>query len=150
MVFRRFEVHPKPHSDPHPISAVRKVAVGLGVVTLAYGLFGFGVTGFDHIATVVGGEVLDFTMNPLQNALHVAIGLGLIAAGLVARWVVLSIGAAIAMFLAAGAIGWDDGIARLAMNPAGAAFHVVLGAVGLLLLGASSVLDRSRRVSPDR
>ena len=81
LAFRRFEVHPPPKPMRHVGRLrTRSAATALAVVSLALGILGFGVSGFDRVAADLGEEVLAFTVNPLQNVLHVVVGLGVLVA----------------------------------------------------------------------
>jgi fucose 4-O-acetylase-like acetyltransferase len=142
--FRRFEVHQVPQMIPRfPDHRARHVAAGIGVVSLALGILGFGVTGFDHVATEFGESVLAFSMNPLQNILHVAIGLGVLWAAYLPVSVALGAATASVLYLLLGAAGWSTGIMLLAMNPATARLHTVVGLLGLGLLTLAVVRDRT-------
>ncbi len=146
--FHRFEVHPAPQllarrSDHR----VRLVAVATAVVSLALGIFGFGVSGFDRVATEHGETILVFSVNPLQNVLHVAVGLGLLWVVYRFTWALPGAVAASMLYLALGAVGWSTGIGLLAMNPATAGLHVVVGSLGLSLLVAAVLSDRRHRRS---
>lgn len=117
--FRRFEVHPAPQMIPRfADQRARHVAAGIGVVSLALGILGLGVTGFDHVATEFGESVLAFSTNPLQNILHVAVGLGVLWAAYLPGSVVPGAAAASVLYLLLGTTGWSTGITLLAMNPA--------------------------------
>jgi hypothetical protein len=114
------------------------------------GIFGFGVSGFDRVATEHGETILVFSVNPLQNALHVAVGLGLLWVVYRSTWALPGAVAALMLYLALGAVGWSTGIGLLAMNPAPAGLHVVVGSLGLGLLVAAVSIDRrqAERNSP--
>ena len=144
LAFRRFEIHPRPMRVAVPEQRTRHLGIGFGVVSVALGLFGFGVTGFDNITTEFGGNVIIFSTNPLQGLLHVGVGLAVLA--LVYRPGVFApvIGAVAAVYVGVGVAGWSDGIAWLAMNPEGAVLHVTLGGLVLALLAAAMAADRSR------
>ena len=81
IVFRRFEFHPQPDMEvPTDVASVRYVAAGIAVVSIGLGVLGFGVTGFNRIASDLGEGVLGFDLNPLQNVVHLVLGLGLLTA----------------------------------------------------------------------
>jgi hypothetical protein len=144
--FRRFEVHPAPRPVAHRSDhRVRLVAVSLAIVSLALGIFGFGVSGFDRLVTEYGETILAFSVNPLQNVVHVAIGLGLLWAVYRSRWAAPGAVAASLLYLMLGFVGWSGGIDRLAMNPATAGLHVAVGSLGLILLVSAAVGDRRHR-----
>ena len=150
LVLRRFEVHPRPNPiAPTDIPATRHLATTLGVASVAIALLGFGGTGFNEVAGSTGEEVLGFEMNPLQNVLHLGIGLTLLwLAYRDAAQTVLAIAVGSTAYVVFGLIGWFDGLGLLAMNPAMARFHAVVGFVGLALL--VSLLARDRARSPAR
>ncbi len=132
-LFRRFEIHPAPQEAPTDRRPVRTAAATLGVVSLALALLGFGVTGFDQLATDRGESVLGFAMNPLLGVLQLLLGLVLARAayGLQPRAAGLA-GAAVYALL--GALGWSSGITVLGTNPAMARVHLVVGVVGLAVV----------------
>ena len=92
--------------------------------------------------TPLGGEVLAFEMNPMQNLLHVVIGVGLMWAAL--RWRVAppAVLAVAIGYLVLGIVTWSDGVSQLAMNPATARFHAIVGGLALLLLLPAVRADR--------
>jgi fucose 4-O-acetylase-like acetyltransferase len=146
VVFGRFEVHPRPRPVvPTSHESRRHVAAGIAVVSLAFGILGFGVTGFDHPATEYGGTVLAFSMNPLQNVVHVVAGLAVLGSVYApdrfpgGAYVVSS------LYVALGAIGWSDGVRTLAMNSATARLLVAVGALGLVALILAAAHDRRLR-----
>lgn len=141
--FRRFEVHQAPKMVlPFADHRARHVAAGIGVVSLALGILGFGVTGFDHVATDFGEGVLAFSTNPLQNILHVAVGFGVLWAAYLPGSVVPGTAVASVLYLLFGTAGWSTGITIFAMNPATARLHTVVGLLGLGLLTLAIVSDR--------
>ncbi len=141
--FRRFEVHPVPRPVVRrPDHRVRLVAVSIAIVSLALGIFGFGVSGFDRVVTEHGETILVFSVNPLQNVLHVAIGLGLLWVAYRSPWALPGAVTASMLYLALGAAGRSTGIDLLAMNPATAGLHIVVGSLGLSLLVAAVSSDR--------
>ncbi|MEE9205727.1 MAG: acyltransferase family protein [Acidimicrobiia bacterium] len=147
--FRRFEVHRVPQFIPRFADhRARHVAAGIGVVSLALGILGFSVTGFDHVATEFGGSVLVFSMNPLQSVLHVAVGLGVLWAAYRPVSVVPGATAASLLYLLLGVAGWSTGITLFAMNPATARLHTVVGSLGLGLLTLAVASDRTHSPRP--
>ena len=147
--FRRFEVHQAPRLIPRFADhRARHVAAGIGVVSLALGILGFGVTGFDHVATEAGESVLAFSMNPLQSVLHVAVGLGVLWAAYRPVSVVPGATAASVLYLLLGVAGWSTGITLFAMNPATARLHTVVGSLGLGLLTLAVASDRTHSQGP--
>jgi preprotein translocase subunit Sss1 len=63
-----------------PMTRGRKVATVLGLVYSVIGIVGFAVSGFDAFAAPRGDVLLGFTVNPLQNLIHLAIGWWLVNA----------------------------------------------------------------------
>ena len=146
--FRRFELHPAPQRlVRHAKHRTRQIAAGIGVVSLALGILGFAITGFDRVATQFGGSVLGFSMNPLQSVLHVAVGMALLRVAYVPASVLPGATAGSVLYLLLGLAGWSTGITLLAMNPAGARLHAVLGSLGLGLLTVAAARDRARPAS---
>lgn len=143
--FRRFEVHPGPREFTSAgAHTTRHVGAGLGVVSLGLGILGFGVTGFDRIASALGEDVLGFETNPLQNVLHLVLGLTLLMAvyGTAGRARLATTMIAVT-YLAIGLVGRSSGIEVLGMNPATGVLHIVVGGVALALLGWALWTDRS-------
>ncbi|MEA3503431.1 MAG: acyltransferase [Actinomycetota bacterium] len=149
--FHRFEVHPTPRLiSRRSDHRVRLIAAATAVVSLSLGILGFGVSGFDRGVTEYGETVLAFSVNPLQNVLHVAVGLGLLGLVYLSAWILPGAAGASLLYLMLGAGGWSTGIGLLAINPATARLHVVLGSLGLCLLALAVVSDRrhAERDSP--
>ena len=142
--FGRFEVHTvPPHVPVYADHRARHVAAGIGVVSVALGILGFAVTGFDQVATEFGGRVLGFSMNPLQSILHVAVGLGVLSVVYASSSVMPGAMAASVLYLLVGVGGWSAGITLFAMNPAGARLHTVVGSLGIGFLILAVVGDRT-------
>lgn len=143
VVFRRFETHPPARgftlAGAH---ATRHVGAGLGVVSVGLGILGFGVTGFNRIASALGEDVLGFEMNPLQNVVHVVLGVALLVTvyGTAGRAKMATTIVA-ATYGLIGLVGRSSGIEVLGMNPATAVLHIVVGGVALTLLGWSLWTD---------
>ena len=134
LIFRRFETHPPPRRvDSLTDSTIRRVAAAFAVVSLGLGLLGFGTTGFDRILASAGEGILAFTTNPAQNAIHMVVGLAVLASvyGKSPGPQAATVSGAL-LYLGLGIIGWSDGIETLAINPATAILHVVVG-VGFVL-----------------
>ncbi|MDJ0925626.1 MAG: acyltransferase [Acidimicrobiia bacterium] len=150
VVFRRFEIHPKPTGFVAADAlTIRHVAAGMAAVSLGLGILGFGVTGFNRVAQDLGEGVLDFDLNPLQNVLHLVLGLGLLTAVYQrGRDVVVAASGVALWFLVLGLLGISDGLAVFGMNPATAVLHVVLGALGIVLIGFAIARDRASRGGP--
>jgi hypothetical protein len=153
LLFRRFEVHPQ--TDLEGVSdesAVRYVAAGIAVVSIGLGILGFGVTGFNRIAQDLGEGVLGFDLNPLQNILHLVLGLMVLWSAYQTDRLALAWSSVLSLsFLAVGVGGIADGIAILGMNSATAVLHVVLGALGLGLVGWAGPQNRqTERKSGER
>ncbi len=145
LIFRRFETHPPPRRDDSLTdSTIRRVAAAFAVLSLGLGLLGFGTTGFDRILTSAGEGILDFTTNPAQNVVHMAIGLIALLSAYGQRpgaGLTTMLGAT--LYLSLGIIGWSDGIEPLAINPATAILHAVLGLSFLLLVSATRARNRT-------
>jgi hypothetical protein len=137
VLFRRFELHPQPDLEGDTEGTlVRYVAAGIAVVSIGLGVLGFGVTGFNRIAQNLGEGVLGFDLNPLQNVLHLVLGLVVLWSAYREARLALGCSALLSLsFLTVGLIGIADGIEILGMNSATAVLHVVLGALGLGLVG---------------
>jgi hypothetical protein len=60
----------------------RRVATVLGLIYTVVGIVGFAVSGFDAFAASRGDLLLFFTVNPLQNLIHLALGWWLVNAAL--------------------------------------------------------------------
>jgi hypothetical protein len=86
-------------------------------------------------------------MNPLQNVMHLALGLVLLGAAFGAAGrlrMVASI--VVASYAAVGVIGLPDGIEVLGANSAAAVLHLVVGAAGVVLLSWAAVADSRTRL----
>lgn len=144
-LFRRFEVHPDHRGTPGvaPLSD-QYVTAGFAVASLALGILGFGVTGFDQPATPVGETVLAFTLNPLQSVVHVSVGLALLRSVFAPRPALFGVIGASFSYLLLGTAGWSDGLRLFATNPAVARLHVGLGTLGLALLVLARFGNRRR------
>lgn len=143
-VMKRFEIHPEPPDpEPHSPRRVRRVAASLAVVSLALGILGFGVSGFDRLVTPGSEAVLGVTANPMQNVGHVALGLVLLAAAYAPRSVP-AVGAALGAlsYVIIGVVAWVTPIDFLALNARGAVLHVAIGSVTMPALVAAAWLDR--------
>lgn len=66
-------------------SFAANVILGLGVVYVLVGLVGFAVTGASGFAATEGPSLLFFEINPLHNVVHIAVGVGLVAAATAGR-----------------------------------------------------------------
>ncbi len=64
-----------------PLSRGRQVATVLGLIYVVLGTVGFAVSGFDGFAAPQGDALTIFTVNPLQNLIHLALGWWLVSAG---------------------------------------------------------------------
>jgi hypothetical protein len=64
------------------MTPVRRIATVLGLVYTVVAIVGFAVSGFDAFAAPRGDLLLFFTVNPLQNLIHLAIGWWLVNAAL--------------------------------------------------------------------
>jgi hypothetical protein len=139
----RFEVHAAMPAAAGRVSPLAPVAAAFGVFAMSVGLLGFGETGFLPLAPVDGEAVLMFDFNPVQNVVHLLVGV-VVLAGLsrpaLRSW---TLGVGAALFVGLGA-GYAAGIVdRMGMNGAGAVAHVVAG--GAALLGMVAVALGFRR-----
>lgn len=57
------------------------MATVLGLIYVVLGTVGFAVSGFDGFAAPRGDALTIFTVNPLQNLIHLALGWWLVRAG---------------------------------------------------------------------
>ena len=130
MAVARFELHPIPATlDVEPDRRRIPLAL-LGVVIVAISLLGFGVTGFNRPLAATGEGLLGFTMNPLLNGVHLAVGLTVLLVVFGTRRVFLSTAAvAGSVLLVAGLAGLDEGFAALGSNSATSTVDLVLGGV---------------------
>lgn len=137
MAVARFEIHPDPATlDVEPDRRRIPLAL-LGVVIVAVALLGFGVTGFNRPLAATGEGLLGFTMNPLLNTVHLAVGLTVLLVIFRARRAFLSTAAvAGSVLLTIGLVGLDEGLAAFGSNPATSTVDLVLG--GALVVAAVS------------
>jgi hypothetical protein len=137
MAVARFEIHPDPATlDVEPDRRRIPLAL-LGVVTVAVALLGFGVTGFNRPLAATGEGLLGFTMNPLLNTMHLAVGLTVLLVIFGTRRVFLPVAAvAGSVLLTIGLVGLDEGLAAFGSNPATSTVDLVLG--GALVVAAVS------------
>lgn len=119
-----------------------------GGLYVAVGMLGFAVTGGLDIAATEGVELIAFEVNPLHNAVHIAIGgLLLAAAGSgtrAAERMNVAVGVA---YLAVGIAGFflvDTDQNVLAINQADNALHIASAALAL----AVGVFGRAPRQAP--
>ena len=116
--------------------------------SLGLGILGFGVTGFNRVATDLGEGVLAFDLNPLQNVLHLLLGLAALWSAYRVRTLALAAASVLSLsFLAVGLFGISDGIEVLGMNSATAVLHVVLGVIGAAFVGWAAWRDLRPSVS---
>jgi Domain of unknown function (DUF4383) len=114
----------------------RGIALSLGAFYTLLGLAGFLVTGFDNFAGVGQETLLGLELNPLQNVVHVGIGLiglGTTAAPSSARgfgaFAVVALGA----LFAYGMLAVDNpDIDYLSLNQADNVLHLVTAVAGLV------------------
>jgi hypothetical protein len=137
MAVARFEIHPDPATlDVEPDRRRIPLAL-LGVVTVAVALLGFGVTGFNRPLAATGEGLLGFTMNPLLNTMHLAVGLTVLLVIFGTRRVFLPVAAvAGSVLLTIGLVGLDEGLAAFGSNLATSTIDLVLG--GALVVSAVS------------
>lgn len=63
-----------------PLTRARQTATVLGLIYAVAGTVGFAVSGFDAFAAPRGDLLMFFTVNPLQNLIHLVLGSWLVAA----------------------------------------------------------------------
>lgn len=133
MAVARFEIHPQPAALAIEQDQRRIPIAVLGVVIVAVSLLGFGVTGFNRPVADTGEGLLGFTMNPLLNSVHLAIGIAVVLAGLAAKRKALSAPVvAGAVLLIIGLSGVQEGVRVLGSNPATSVLDTGLGAALVL------------------
>jgi len=94
----------------------QRFALAFGVVYLAVGLAGFAVTGVSDFAGMHHQKLLVFSVNPLHNAVHLAIALAWLAAvrsHRAARAANLAIGVVLGLVTV---LGFVDGMGVLGMS----------------------------------
>jgi hypothetical protein len=110
------------------------VALGLGAVFVVVGLAGFFVSGSHHPVSADGGELFGlFRVNVLHNIVHVAVGAGLVAAGILggrpAKVANRTFGFGYLALFVAGLFVAGTGMDLIALNGADNALHLLLGMV---------------------
>ena len=114
----------------------RGIALSLGGFLTLLGLVGFLVTGVDDFAGLTGETLLGLELNPLQNVIHLGIGLiglGTTAAPSSARAYGVVVFVAMGALVAYGLLAVDNtDIDYLSINQAGNVLHAVLAVVGLV------------------
>jgi hypothetical protein len=114
----------------------RGIALSLGGFLTLLGLVGFLVTGVDDFAGLTGETLLGLELNPLQNVIHLGIGLiglGTTAAPSSARGYGVVVFVAMGALVAYGLLAVDNtDIDYLAINQAGNVLHAVLAVAGLV------------------
>ncbi len=121
-------------------------ALGFGTVLVIVGLAGFFVSGSHPAVGTAGGELFGvFRVNVLHNIAHVAIGAGLVAAGILgkrpAKLANTVAGIGYLVLFAAGLLLVGTGANLIALNGADNGLHLVLGAA-LTAVGLGT--DRER------
>jgi surface polysaccharide O-acyltransferase-like enzyme len=144
VLFRRFEIHPRPGGPPG--DAVRLAAAGFGVVAVAVGVLGYGETGFLPFAPEVGESILVFRFTPLQNLFHLGVGAAALAGAFGPRMVGVPAAAGAAAFVVVGVLG--ERLTGMGMNGLTASAHVVIGAIGLAGLVAAAARRAVRPSAP--
>jgi hypothetical protein len=121
------------------------VALGLGAVFVILGLSGFFVSGSHHAVGADGGELFGlFRVNVLHNIVHVSVGAGLVAAGILggrpAKIANRTFGFGYLALFAAGLFVAGTRADLIALNAADNALHLVLG---LVLISVGLGADRA-------
>ena len=123
------------------------VAFGAGALFVIIGLAGFLVSGSHEPVGAEGGELFGlFRVNVLHNIVHVAMGAGLVAAGIVgsrsAKVANTIAGVGYLVLFVAGLFVAGTGADLIALNGADNVLHLVLG-TALVAVGLGT--DRERR-----
>lgn len=117
----------------------RLLATVFGAVYLLVGILGFAVTGLSDFAGTEGDSLLGFAVNPLHNIVHLAIGIGLLAASRATATAKAANTLVGAVYLLVGIVGLfllDSDANILALNGADNVLHLA-SAVVLLGVGLS-------------
>jgi hypothetical protein len=136
-------------SDPRR-AVLTTAALVLGSLYLAAGAVGFAITGLEGFADADrGAYLLAFEINPLQNAVHVLTGVGLLAGALqnaaAARAALILVGG---VYLIVGLIGFpllESELNLLSLNRADNWLHIGTAAVTFVVVVVAAVLGRIRR-----
>jgi hypothetical protein len=121
----------------------RLLATVFGAVYLLVGAAGFAVTGFSGFAATEGDSLLGFEVNPLHNIVHLAIGIGLLAASRTAATAKAANTLVGAVYLLVGIVGLfllDSDANILALNSADNVLHL---ASAIVLLGVGLSQDKN-------
>ncbi|SDG43440.1 protein of unknown function [Lentzea fradiae] len=140
--------------DTDPMTRVRwpqKLAIGTGVLLVAWGIAGFFVTGFSDFAGQSDTWLAGLRVNPLQNTLHVVFGALLLVS--FRRLKALS-GAALLVALLClvtfgfGMARYDEQVVNfLNVNPGSNALHLVAGFAALAAAQGAAWCRQCDRVS---
>lgn len=118
-----------------------------GTLYAALGLVGFGVTGFGGFTRTVGAPLLLLEVNPLQNLLHLAVGIVLIFASAIgpgpARTATLLVASSVGVagLLGFALTGTDGNV--LAVNHAANVLHVLTATVATASVAATRTVGPS-------
>lgn len=131
-------------SDPRR-ALLTMAALVLGLAYLAAGAIGFAITGLEGFADADRGAYLwVFEINPLHNAVHLLVGLGLLAGALqnaaAARAALILVGG---VYLIVGLAGFpllDSQLNLLSLNRADNWLHLGTTAVAFLVVIVAAVL----------
>lgn len=125
LIFGRFE-RGRPRrveSAPESESSLRPIASVVAISYVILGILGFAVSGMDSFADARGESLVFFSVNPLQNVVHLVLAAFLLRASVV-----------------------DGAKARMSIGFAALTF-VVLGLAGVLLDGSMNVLAANEAVN---
>lgn len=137
------------HSDPRRV-VLTTAALVFGLSYLAVGVIGFTITGLEGFADADrGAYVLAFEVNPLHNAVHVLIGVALLAGAVqnavAARAVLILVGG---VYLIIGLVGFpllDSQLNLLSLNRADNWLHIGTAALAFVVVIVAAVLGRIHR-----
>jgi hypothetical protein len=123
-------------------------ALAFGILYLAIGVIGFGVTGFDgFFANTFSEKLIVFPLNPAHNVVHLLIGaawVGSSAKHAAAKAANVAIGGAYLLVFLLGLLGALEWLAIPAGFNADQILHVVTGGLGVYF---GTVGERARRES---
>lgn len=113
----------------------QKLAIGTGALLAVWGLAGFVVTGFSNFAGEADTWVLGLRVNPLQNTIHVVLGLALLLSfrNLKALSTAALLVAALSLVVfGLGAARYEEGVVNvLNVNPGSNVLHLLAGFAAL-------------------
>jgi hypothetical protein len=120
-----------------------------GIAIVGFGLTGFGLTGVADGMSTTGHMLAVLEVNPLQNLLHLVVGLTLVVGSGLGResartvTLIVAVALGVAGLFGLALVGTDGNV--LALNPAGNALHLVTAAVAT---GCTILTPRQRGPRP--